>query len=64
MEVMDELHNKYPELKDISAVQLLRALHGAGVDKANIEAAVKKLAKYSKKNKRVSRSIKTIIKFD
>ena len=60
---MEELLKEFPELEGVSAFQLIDALKGAGVKVTTITAAIKKVELSNKKNKRVSRSIETIIKF-
>jgi hypothetical protein len=60
---MRDLIRKHPDLKDVSAIQLLDALQGAGVERVKIEFAVKKLADQTKRNKRVGKSIETVLKF-
>ena len=60
---MKELLRKNPELKNVSADQLLTALQGAGVERVKVEAAVKRLSEQNKTNRRVGRSVETILKF-
>ena len=60
---MKELLRKNPELKNVPADQLLTALQGAGVERSKVEAAVKRLSEQNKTNRRVGRSVETILKF-
>jgi hypothetical protein len=60
---MEELIRQHPGLAHMSAVQILTAMQGVGVETKLIEDAVKKATDYQKKNKRISKSIETVIKF-
>ena len=64
MEVMESLMARYPDLKDASIGQLIGALKGAGIERKVIEKAAKTVAEATKRNKRIGRSLETLIKFE
>ena len=60
---MEKLIDKNPELRQMTAVQIMRAMQDVGINREVIEKAVTKAAEIQKKNKRISKSIETVIKF-
>jgi len=60
---METLIDKNPELRQMTAVHIMRAMQGVGIKREIIEKAVTKAAEVQKKNKRISKSIETVLRF-